>query len=87
MSYQAHYINPLIQFGFAEFDLIIEDDEGVLPPCRIHKTFKDTVTQAELDQEANDSIAWWIAENALPAQPQAVAAEVDLPEGVTIDGN
>ena len=46
--YQPHYINPLRQFGKLNLDLILEDDEGVLPPRRISKSFDEKITDEDL---------------------------------------
>lgn len=48
--YQVTYINPLIQFGVAEYDALIEDDAAQLPSNRVHVKFPtESPTQEDFD--------------------------------------
>lgn len=78
--YKAHYINPLIQHGRKNFDLILTDDAGELPTQRIAKSFIDTVTEDEILIDANNTIIQVLETLALPIQ-DAILPQVDLPEG------
>ena len=78
--YQAHYINPLKQLGQISFDLILTDDEGVLPEVRVSKSFPDDITEDDLIQHANTAIASLLVEQVLPPQ-DSVSPDVDLPKG------
>lgn len=55
--YTAHYINPLEQFGKIGYDLILVDDENILPELRISKNFDVSVTLEQMEQEAQRAIA------------------------------
>lgn len=63
--YKAHYINPLKQNGAQEYDLLIEDDEGILPPARVSKSFKEGITERELEAAANQEIQNVIEQHGL----------------------
>jgi hypothetical protein len=81
----ARYINPYFANGRKEFDLVIEDDSGVLPSGRFHRKFPDSVTQDEIDQDANSMIEWWKAQNEVVIEETVVETNVDLPNGVELE--
>ena len=64
------YINPLIQFGTAKYDLNIMDGETCV--FRTQKTFPDTVTEAEMAAYAQARIAAYEA-SLVPLVPQQVS--------------
>lgn len=77
------YINPLIQFGIANYDLIIEDD--TLGDYRFSRQFPEDVTDDQLAAEAQRTINQIISDLALQAQEAVSNVEIDKPEGG--DGN
>lgn len=72
MSYNAKYINPLVQFGSVNLTLILEDDEGIMPPVRIDKKFREAeqITEEGLKAEADKEIARAIENYNLSLIPQ-----------------
>lgn len=40
MSYNAVYINPLVQFGAVNLTLILTDSDGIMPSVRVDKKFR-----------------------------------------------
>lgn len=48
MSYTFEYINPLIQFEKLNVELILVDDEGILPPVRQWMTFSNKISENDL---------------------------------------
>ena len=63
--YQAHYINPHFQFGKKNFELILEDDAGVLPTIRQWAKFNENVTDDEMITFAENIIDQVLAEQQL----------------------
>lgn len=82
--YQAHYINPLIQFGRLELDLILEDDTGTYPPIRNHKSFTLPVVEADLKNAANYDISAFLQDYDGSSQ-SIIEVSVDLPFGYKLE--
>lgn len=62
--YQAHYINPLFQFGKKTYELVITDDAGVLPTERQWMDFDETITDQEMIVRAETFIDAVLARQA-----------------------
>lgn len=61
----ASFINQLSQFGTTYFDLIIKDEEGIIPDKRTTIKFKhpeELVTEETLQQAAQNQIDLYIQE-------------------------
>lgn len=98
--YQAHYINPLIQFGRVGWDLVLADDRGQLPEIRVQKSYIWPPNEDTIQADANLLIIQTLAEKyetdsadyqnnpSLPEpvllEQDPVVATVDLPEGVSL---
>ena len=54
MTYQAHYINPLRQFGKISYDLILSDPDGILPSVRQNMQFPKDVLDIDLIEAAEN---------------------------------
>jgi len=72
--YKGHLINPLIQFGRMEFDLLFEDEDGILPAQRTVISFPDTATENEINTKVNERAEKYTNE------PLEGVPEIDLPE-------
>lgn len=79
----AHYINPLIQFGYIAFDLCFEQEGTTL--LRTAAAFPENVTETQLLSYANSVWATYCEANEVtPEEMNGVT--VDLPEGMTLGG-
>lgn len=75
----VNYINQLNQFGYITYDLIITDELGI-EVLRENRQFPDSVTDEELELEAQRTIAL-----LNPPIPEIEDITIDKPEAV--DGN
>ncbi len=78
--YKARFINPLKQFGKQNYELILTDDEGVLPPIRQWCKFSDKVTDDELIEFADSYIKQYLNEraDALSVKPSEEKTDIDI---------
>ena len=74
MSYQASYINPLYQFDKQLYELVLEDDAGVLPTVRQWVEFDEVVDEQSMITRAEQIIDAVLAQQALEAERAALPA-------------
>lgn len=68
-TFTCTWMNRLDQFASTDFDLLVVNDDGVIPDCRVSKNYPTSiVTAAFLEDEANNEVAriidQWNEENA-----------------------
>lgn len=68
--YEAHYINPLYQYGYHMYELILEDPTLERPTIRHWVKFHDTVTDDEMLTRAEE-----IIDEVVAAQDAAALAQ------------
>jgi len=54
--YQAHFINPITQYGQTSYSLILSDNSGIFPSIRLDIVFSENVNEDELLIAANQVI-------------------------------
>lgn len=77
MAYKARYINPLIQFGKANYTLVIE--EVGVPDVFVHrqdKKFPDSVSDADLEKEAEKELDRWLKDQSKSTE-KPVSVKID----------
>jgi len=74
MTYQASFINPLVQFGKRTVELLLVDDAGVLPTIRQWRDFPAAITAQELVTAGQAAITAVLQEQADAAAAAAIAA-------------
>lgn len=83
--YQAHYINPLFQFGKKKWRLVLTDDSGQYPELWIEKEFWENTTRAYMTQYANTQIANYLSSLEEPQSQDPIIPTIDLPAGEELD--
>lgn len=80
------FINPLIQFGKKNFDLVVTDSENRFPPFRVGKKYPENYSKIQIANDLKKTFTNYLDELRALDPPQTTLTWNDLKGNqVTID--